>query len=182
MTLSTPVVENSLDYDDVDLLGVGCEAGPDAGEAGQGRGPRPPDHQRVRVPGLSQVGQEGRRVEPDEVQLGQTVLVPDEGGVDMVNAGHQVHPGVTDQGTDGGLGLEVPQHRPVKVVDNEVEVGGQGSENLLNVLSGGSERALNLQDVLRDGGQNLLDGEGGEEANSNLSHKSLISFKIKKPE
>ena len=83
-----------LDDDDVDLLGVWSEAGPDAGQAGQGGAGRLPDQEAAGVPGLGQVGEEGGAVEPQEVEPGQTLLVPDEGSVDVVNTAEEVDPGI----------------------------------------------------------------------------------------
>ena len=82
-----------LDDDDVDLLGVGCETGPDTGEAGQSRTARLPDQEVGGVSGLGQVGEEGGGVEPEQVEPGQTLLVPDEGSVDVVNTAEEVDPG-----------------------------------------------------------------------------------------
>ena len=137
-----------LDDDDVDLLGVWCEAGPDAGQAGQGGAGRLPDQEAAGVPGLGQVGEEGGAVEPQEVEPGQALLVPDEGSVDVVNAAKQVDLGARHQLGDGGLGLGVPQHRPVDIVNDEVEIRAETGQNLFNVFRGGREVALHLQDIL----------------------------------
>ena len=139
-----------LDDDDVDLLGVWSEAGPDAGQAGQGGAGRLPDQEAAGVPGLGQVGEEGGAVEPQEVEPGQALLVPDERSVDVVNTAQQVDLGARHQLRDGRLGLGVPQHGAVDVVNEEVEIRAQAGQNLLNVLGGRGEVALDLQDVLGD--------------------------------
>ena len=131
-----------LDDDDVDLLGVWCEAGPDAGQAGQGGAGRLPDQEAAGVPGLGQVGEEGGAVEPQEVEPGQALLVPDERSVDVVNAAEQVDPAASHQLGDGGLGLGVPQHRTVNVMDDEVEVGAEVGQDLLDVFCCRGEVAL----------------------------------------
>ena len=141
-----------LDDDDVDLLGVGCETGPDAGEAGQGRAARLPDQEVGGVPGLGQVGEEGGGVEPEQVESCQTLLVPDQGSIDVVNTAEEMDPWVGHKQRDGRLGLGVPQHGAVNIVDDEIEIGGKAGEYLLNMLGCGGEVALNLQNILGDGG------------------------------
>ena len=99
---------NLLDNNDINLLCIRSETSPYTGQAGQGGLARLPHHQGVGVPSLGQGGQEGRRVEPDQVEPGQRMLVPDQRSVDVVNTGHQVDPWMTDQAGDGSLDLAVP--------------------------------------------------------------------------
>ena len=86
-----------LDNDHIDLLSIWRQAGPDTGQTWQSWLTSFSHHQGACIPGFSQVGQEGRRVEPDEVELGQAVLVPDEGGVDVVDAADEVDSRVADK-------------------------------------------------------------------------------------
>ena len=114
------IILHKFDY--INLLCIGSQTGPDTGQTGQGRLSGLPDHQGVGVARLCQVGQEGGGVEPDEVEPGQRMLVPDQRSVDVVNAGHQVDPWMTDQAGDGSLGLAIPQHRSVNVVNNQIKM------------------------------------------------------------
>ena len=139
-----------LNDDGVDVLGVRSETGPDTGQTGQGGAAGLPDEETAGVPGLLQVGEEGGAVEPEEVQSGQALLVPDERSVDVVNTAQQVNLRARHQLRDGRLGLGVSQHRPVNVVNEKVEVGAKVGQNLFNVVRGRGEVTLNLHDILGD--------------------------------
>lgn len=65
-------------------------------------------------------------VEPDEIELRKLVLVPDEGGIDVVNTANQVHQGVVSQGGKTALSYMVPQHFTLNVVDQQVQVDTLG--------------------------------------------------------
>ena len=158
---------NLLDNNDINLLCIRSQTGPDTGQTGQGRLSGLPDHQGVGVARLCQVGQEGGGVEPDEVEPGQRMLVPDQRSVDVVNAGHQVDPWMTDQAGNGSLGLAVPQHWSVNVVNYQVKIGRYVCQNLINMFGCRGECSFNLKNILRYGGQNLLDCQGRKEAVDN---------------
>ena len=101
---------------------------------------------------FANIYQECCGVKPDEVELGETSLVPDERSVDMINAADQVDPRMTDQAGDGGLSLAVPQHLTINVMDDEVEVAGDAGQDLLDVFTGGGEACLYLKNVFSDCG------------------------------
>ena len=74
-----------LDDDDVDALGVRRQRREQPRQRVQGQSPGLLHHQRVLVEGLLGVGQKRGCVVPDEVEVGELLLVPHQRRVDVVD-------------------------------------------------------------------------------------------------
>lgn len=74
-----------------------------------------------------------------------------------------------DLGVSGQLGQErlclvVPEDRAVNVVKDQEEIPFEGTADEVDLVGGAAEGALVLEKILRDGVQDVLDGEARKES------------------
>ena len=60
-------------------------------------------------------------------------------------------------------------------MDDEVEIGGEAGEYLLNMFGCGGEVALDLQNIFGDGGEYLLQSEGRKKS---IDHHTVLLQQI----